>query len=201
MSDFANAVIDAGGVNTSLLELTKQLLEIDPLDTTRDTELSVFIDMAGDAAERYIDNILLQRPVTERFKNVYSPVALRYWPGGTVSSVLIDGVESVTDYSELYQDGLEWVLKDFNSSCKSWTQMDIVYQAGYDPLPSEVGYAIARGAISYDSEAVGSGPVRKESIVGVGSVEYDTSVASSTNVGMLPASSIAALQPYRRYHV
>ena len=197
---FYDATIDAGGVTTTLLELTKQLLGIEAIDTTRDTELSVFLDMAGAAAEQYIDNILDQRTVTEQFKNTHTPVALRYWPGGDVTSVLIDGVESVADYSELYQDGLEWVLKDFNSSGLCWTQMEIVYTAGYDPLPSEVGYAIVRGAISYDADAVGSGPLKRESIVGVGSLEYDTALASATNVGMLPASSVAALQPYRRYH-
>jgi len=87
MTDFANDVISWGSTPTelSLLDLMKQMLGI--VDTARDAELSMYLDMAGNAAERYIDNIIEQREVTERISKKYVPVPLRYYPVTTVTSV------------------------------------------------------------------------------------------------------------------
>jgi hypothetical protein len=161
----------------------------------------MFIDIAGAAAESYVDNKLVSQQVTERFKHVDSPESMRYWPAGTLSLVEVDGEDKTSEYVELWETGVYWVLKELNASPKCWTQFDITYTAGYDPLPADVAYAIAGGAIGYDTGAVGAAPVRKETIVGVGALEYDTALAQSTSFGQLPAASIAVLERYRRHHV
>jgi hypothetical protein len=202
MTDFANDVIEWGSPPTqlTLLALTKQLMGI--VDTARDAELSMYLDMAGNAAERYIDNIIEQREVTERIAKKYVPVALRYWPVGLVSSVMVDGVEAVGDFTQGYDDGIGWVIEGVSNYMisHSFKQMDITYLAGYNPLPSDLGFAIVRGAILYSENAAVGGPVKKQVIEGVGSIEYDTSSNESTATGMLPASSTAVLDQYRRIY-
>ena len=196
---FYDADVVAGGVTQTLLELTKSILGI--TDNSRDADLSLYLDMAGAAAEQYIDNIIDKRPVTEQFKHVNpDPIALRYWPADNLTKVAVDGTDVTTDYVELTQDGLHWVLKETGAESRCWTQMDVTYDAGYDPIPPDIAYAIARGAIAYDNDVVSTGPVKKETVVGVGSVEYDTGLAESTSYGMLPSASTAALEKYRRYY-
>lgn len=203
MTDFANTVIEwgAGPEQTTLLALMKQVLGI--TDTVRDLELSMYLDMAGNAAERYIDNIIEQREVTEQIAKKYVPVALRYYPVGAVSSVVIDGVESIANFTQGFDDGIAWVLEGISNYSKSsnFKQMNIVYTAGYNPIPSDIGFAIVRSAILYSENAAVGGPVKKQVIEGVGSIEYDTSSNESGSVGMLPASTISALDPYRRIYV
>jgi len=203
MTDFANDVIEWGSTPTqlTLLELMKQIMGI--VDTARDVELSMYLDMAGNAAERYIDNIIEQREVTEKIAKKYVPVPLRYYPVTTVTSVLVDGVESIADFTQGQDDGIEWLLEGISNytMSASFKQMNIVYTAGFNPLPAEVGFAIVRTAIGYSENASAGGPVRKQVIEGVGSIEYDTSSSESSGVGMLSASTTAALDPYRRLYV
>jgi hypothetical protein len=202
MTDFANDVIEWGSppTNMTLLALTKQILGI--VDTARDVELSMYLDMAGNACERYIDNIIEQREVTERIAKKYIPVPLRYYPVTTVTSVLIDGVESIGDFTQGQDDGIEWVLEGISNYTKStdFKQMDIVYTAGFDPIPSDIGFAIVRAAILYSQNTAAGGPIKKQVIEGVGSIEYDTSSNEAESVGMMPPSTVAALDPYRRIY-
>jgi hypothetical protein len=202
MTDFANDVIEWGSPpqQMTLLELTKQLLAV--LDTSRDAELSMYLDIAGNAAEHYIDNIIEQREITERIAKKYVPVALRYYPVTTVTSVLVDGVESVASFSQGQDDGLEWVIEGVDNYSKSaeFMQMDIVYTAGFDPIPSDVAFAIVRAAILYSANAAVGGPIKKQVIEGVGSIEYDTSSQESSSFGLLPATSTAVLDRFRRMH-
>lgn len=202
MTDFANAVIQWGATpdEITLLALMKQTMGID--DDLRDAELSMFLDMAGVAAEQYIDNIIEQREVTERISKERTPVALRYYPVTDVTSILIDGVETVGEFTQGFDDGIAWSIKGVSTFAKSisFKQMDITYTAGFNPIPSQIGYAIVRSAMLYEANATVGGPIKKQVVDGVGSIEYDTSGTETAGVGLLGASAVAALDPYRRIH-
>ena len=202
MTDFASLTIEWGTVPDSitLLALMKQQLDI--TDSALDVELSMYVEMAGKSAERYIDNIIEQRDVVERFATVSQPIALRYWPTISLTSVEIDSVDVTSEYYLYFQTGMGWTVKNTNGSSRSSTfnQMDITYTAGFsDPIPADLGFAIVQSALSYKTGAAG-GPVKRESIVGVGSVEYATGDESggAVRVGQLPASAVAVLDQYKR---
>ncbi len=204
MTDFANLTIEWGTTPDSitLLELLKQQLDI--TDSAMDTELSMYLDMAGNAAEKYIDNIIEQRDVVERFASVNDPIALRYYPVTDLVLVGIDSVNVTTDYQLFFETGIGWTVKNTSgrSVGTSFKQMDITYTAGYDPLPADLGFAIVQSAMSYETGASG-GAVKRESVVGVGSIEYatDESSGAAVRVGQLPASAVAVLDAYRRLYV
>lgn len=202
MSDFANATIEWGPTPDSitLLELLKQQLNI--TDNARDTELSMYLDMAGSAAEKYIDNIIDKRDVSEKFKTDAHPIALRYYPVSDLVGLSVDGVDQLADYQLFQEEGLSWGVKNtcgwHEGSC--FEQMVITYTAGYDPLPADLGYAIVSAGRIYESgtgAAIGS--VKKETVVGVGSIEFETGGTSTGSFyGMLPVAVTDVLDKYRR---
>ena len=140
MSDFANAIIEWGPAPSSitLLELLKQQLDI--TDNTRDDELSMYLGMAGSACERYLDNIIDQRDVSERFTTDRHPIALRYYPVDALVGISVDGVDLLSEYELFHEEGLAWNVKNtcgwHEGSC--FEQMIITYTAGYDPLPADL---------------------------------------------------------------
>ena len=205
MSDFANAIIEWGdpAQSITLLELLKGQLNIDPADTSRDAELSMYLEMAGSACEKYIDNIIDQRDVSERFKTDKHPIALRYYPVSDLVGVSVDGDDQLADYELFQEEGLSWGVKNtcgwHEGSC--FEQMTLTYTAGYDPLPADLGYAVVAAGKVYEAPggaAVGS--VKKESVVGVGSIEYETGSDASGGggSGMLTSSVTDVLDLYRR---
>jgi len=202
--DYAGASIEFGTTpdTITLLQLVKDLLGI--TDASRDTELTMYLDMAGRACELYCDNKLVSQPVVEQLAMSKSPVALRYWTASDLTSVVIEGVDETASYTMYTSDGVTWISESTSGSTRSdkFDQMTIGYTAGYDPLPSEVGYAIASVAINYDESGGSSiGSVKKESVVGVGSIEYVTSTEVDGNVGQLSPSVIGVLEKYKRLHV
>jgi hypothetical protein len=173
-------------------------------DNAQDVELSMYLQIAGDACEKYIDNKIAEQTVTEDIARPYEPVDLRYWPVVTLDSVTLDAVDVTADY-ELYRtDGIAWSVKNKcgYSQKGCFDQMTITYTAGYEPIPTDLGYAVVVAGIAYQSErGAVSGAVKRESVVGVGSVEYDTGDDTATGVGLLPAGIIPVLDGYKRYHV
>jgi hypothetical protein len=202
-ADYAAAIIEWGTTpdTITLLELAKQILEI--TDTAQDTELSMFLQMAGEACERYCDNTLAMKDVREQFRSPRHPVGLRYYPTTTLNAVTIDNVDQTDDWTLYFGDGVDTVtLQPCGSDMDyCFKQMNVAYTAGYDPLPADLGYAIVRASFAYESAGVVSGQISKESVVGVGSVTYDTSTTTETSMGMLPAVVTGSLDPYKRYHV
>jgi hypothetical protein len=200
---FYDKNVTAGGVTQTLLEFTKSILGI--TDASKDASLSVNIDIAGRACERYIDNIIAKVEVKEQFKDSFTPIPLRYWPADNLVSVFVDGQDVTADYETVTQDGIFWTLRSLRTLQPTedtrWKQMDVSYDAGYDPIPEDLAYAIATAGIAYENNVASGGPIKKETVVGVGSVEYDTALQEATSVGMLPASAVGALEPYRRHHV
>jgi hypothetical protein len=165
--------------------------------------LSLYLDMAGTACEGYIDNKIVAQDVTEQFAMSRTPVGLRYWPAGDVANVTIDSVDVTAEYETYTSDGIQWEAKETCGSSRStcFDQMSITYSAGYDPVPSDLGYVLARTGMAYGNQAGGVGSVRKESVVGVGSIEYQTDEDAEGSSGLISSASISVLQKYRRYHV
>lgn len=199
MTDYAAATIVWGGESLTLLELMKQLMGV--TDNTQDTELSMYLQMAGEAAEKYIDNKIVLQEVVENFIRTVSPIALRYYPVGGLTSVVNDGTDETDSWSVYAEDGIYWITKgDFSGT--PFKQLTVTYNAGFDPIPAETGYAIATIAINYEqSGGSASGQVKKEVINGVGSVEYVTSADADGNVGLISPATIGVLDKYRRFHV
>jgi hypothetical protein len=206
MTDFANAEIawgaGSGAETITLLQLLKD--QLGETGSGRDSELSMYLDMAGNSAEQYVDNVLVQREVVEQKPISGSPVALRYWPYVSGLAIEIDGETVTSDFELFKSEGVNWAVKDRCAASRSncFDQMTLTYTAGYDPLPSTIGFAIVQGAMGFEAGADQGGPVSRETVVGVGTVEYTSQADGATaGMGMFPGSAVALLDQYRRYGV
>jgi hypothetical protein len=200
-ADYSSAKISYGPTPTtiSLLDLVKLRLNI--VDNSQDDELSMYLQIAGEACEAYCDNVLAEQDVVEQHAMTSSPVALRYYPFSVLNTVTVDGEDVTSDYETFESEGVDYVTKSRVSIERGdqFKQMNIDYTAGYDPLPADLGTAIVVAAISYEQGTGATGEVKKESVVGVGSIEYTTaSDASSGATGFLSASVTGTLDKYRR---
>lgn len=203
--NFASAVIEWGSgdpvPSTTLLELMKLTLGI--VDNSEDSTLSMFLEMSGNFAEKYIDDVLLQRQVIERFSHQSFPTVLRYSNVSSLDGVVVDEADKTSESSLYLEDAMGWVVNvgGYSTSCK-FSQVNISYTAGYSPLPTDVGFAIVQGAIAYRTSAASggvTGVIKKESVVGVGSVEYEIpSSSEGSSLGNLPTSVIGVLDLYSR---
>ena len=202
MSDYATATIQWGVNSLTLLQLLKQQLDMCDNDTSRDEELSLWLQMAGLACEAYCDNVLCLQEATERHACTFSPITLRYHPVQSITSVTVDGVDATADYELFFDVGLDYATISRTGASKGdkFNQMDLVYQAGLEPMPADLGYAIVLTATSYESQTSGTGLVKKESVVGVGSIEYATG-DDEGGTGVLSATTTSVLDKYRRCHV
>ena len=203
-ANFAIATVEWGTTPDSitLLQLTKDLMGI--TDNSRDDELSMYLQMAGEACEKYIDNKLAQQEVKEDVASAHSPFSLRFWPSSAPTAISIDGEDVLADFTAYISDGIMWISKSTSSSESTcgFKQMTVTYTAGYEPLPAEIGYAISRTAIAYEAQqGASSGAVKKEVVQGVGSIEYATDADSVGSVGLLSPATVGVLDMYRRWHV
>lgn len=199
--DYAGANIEWVDGTITVLELVKTKLGITGTDL--DSELAMYISMAGSACEKYLDNKLVLQEVTETYAVRRRTTSLRFWPVVSLDSVLFND-DDITDRYELrMSDGVAWAINDFGyvSEQPTYGQLVISYTAGYDPLPGSIGYALAETAMSYYSAAGGIGSIKKEVVQGVGSVEYVTNQESAGAVGMIPGNAVQTLEMYRRWHV
>jgi len=203
-ADYSSATIEYGSGPTSitLLELVKQKLGI--VDGTQDDELSMYLQIAGEACEAYCDNVLAEQDTTEQHAATFSPVALRYYPFVTLNAVTVDGTDVTDDYETFESEGVDYVTiaRTATNYPDGFKQMNIAYTAGYEPLPADLGAAIASAAISYEQGTGATGEVKKESVVGVGSIEYTTANdASSGSTGFLSSSVTGTLDKYKREYL
>ena len=206
MIDYSQVVVQYGtpATDVTLLDLTKRLMDVQSCSGQRDDELTLYIQMAGEAAERYCENVLAQQAVTELVPHEKSQHLLIYFPYFDGLTVDVGGEDVTADYEVMRDGKLAYAVKErcyfTQSSC--YEQMTLTYNAGYDPLPAELGYVIARAAIAYDEQGDSTGPVRRETVAGVGTIEYETSGAESiTNFGTFNAASITVLDKYKRVPV
>jgi len=199
-ANYADATISWNGNSITLLEFLKQQIDICENDTSRDDELSLWLQMAGEACEAYCDNVLASCDTTEQHPAKISPVALRYYPVSALNAVTVDAVDVTDDYEVFESEGVDYITSSTTGrTCPDgFKQMNIEYTAGYDPLPADLAYAITRTAINYDNTTFGTGVVKKESVVGVGSIEYATSDDTTGNVGAISSAAVSTLDKYKR---
>lgn len=197
MADYAAAVTPWGGSNTTLLDLMKLLAGV--TGSTRDVEFSGLLQVAGEAAEQYTDRVLAEDTVIDMIARSRSPVTLHHPEFQSLTTVEVDGVDVSADYETFNDGGLTYLASSRSGATKqtSFNQMVVTYVAGFDPLPTNLAYTIVRMAMIYEQQSEG-GVVRRESVVGVGSFEFDTTAALQANVGGLPDSARAVLDRYRR---
>ena len=204
MVNYSEATISYGdSLSTSLLDLVKQRLDISPVDTSRDDELILYLQIAGEACEAYCDNVLAEQPTTEQHPVKSSPIALRYYPFVTLNAVTVDGDDVTADYETFESEGVDYITSS-RSGCTSpsgFKQMNIAYTAGYEPLPADLGAAITITAVNYLTGKGASGEVKKESVVGVGSIEYATSGDDSGADGILSSTVTGVLDKYKRRYL
>jgi hypothetical protein len=197
-ANYAIATIVWGASSITLLELMKQKLSI--IDNAQDDELSMYLQIAGEAAEAYCDNVLAEQAASELHPVTFSPISLRYFPATAIASVDVDGNDVTADYSLYNSEGIGYATTSTSSATypNGFKQLTINYTAGYEPLPADLGAAITTAAISYEQGTGATGEVKKESVVGVGSIEYNTSTDDNGSVGFLSASVTGSLDKYRR---
>jgi len=196
--DYASATLEYGATpeTLTLLEFMKR---ITGADDTVDDEYTLYLQLAGEAAESFADNKLVRQEASERFPLVNTPISLRYDPVESITSVTIDGDDVTTDWSLYSSDGVYYAENGFDAG-DPFKQLVITYSAGYDPLPADVGYAIVKVAITISENAAApSSGIKKEVINGVGSVEYLTPAdVSGSDVGLLSPATVGTLMRYRR---
>jgi len=173
-----------------LLELFKLYLGIDPLDLTRDAELTAYLERAIELIDDYLDRELLEATHTDKIEGPKDFIKVRNHPikTGTVTRIEIDGnTEDLAEYRIYDKEGL---VKKISGTCLvsftgCWVEID--YTGGYDPLPGWAQEAIVQTALAFltFTEAGGqstttAGGVKKESIPGIYTVEFDSSSSSDT---------------------
>ena len=201
-ANYSTATIVYGAAQSiTLLQLVKDKLGI--LDTAQDDELTLYLQIAGEACEAYCDNVLAEQDTTEQHPVKSSPIALRYYPFVTLNAVTVDGDDLTADYETFESEGVDYVTSSRTgyTNPDGFKQMNIAYTAGYEPLPADLGSAIASAAISYEQGTGATGEIKKESVVGVGSIEYNTSTDDNGSDGFLSAAVTGTLDRYRRSYL
>ncbi len=201
MVDYAQVKIAYGAKIITVLDYVKQQLSIS--DNSQDEELSLACQVAGEACENYLDNVVALDAVTENISKAFAPVALRFNPYVDGLTVTVDGDDVTADYEVYTDDGLHWAVRERGGFRETrFKQMTIGYNAGFDPLPADLGYAVVVTAVNFRGTGGGGAEsgIKKESIVGVGSIEYMTPSELSAAVGGLPSSATVILDKYMRYN-
>jgi hypothetical protein len=195
MADFASATTTWGSESTTLLELMKLLSGI--ADSSQDVTLSMYLEIAGVAAEGYTDSILLHRNVVQQVAKPRSPVRLNHRTYTALVSVVLDGDTVTSDYEVFQEDGISYLTSSRSGITRSGTfkQMTITYTAGFSPLPTDLAYAIVRTAMTYEDSDF-SGAARRETVVGVGTIEYGSGGQGSV---VLPPTATTVLDRYRNW--
>ena len=199
--DFPGALIHyTGEGQMTLLEYMKQRLGV--TSNEQDVQLSCSLNIAGVACEKYADNIFDKRQVIEEHERKLSPIPLRYFPASDLFSVELDGQDETERFTLYNSQGIVWAKGESWSHGTTFEQLSLIYDAGYSPMPLDLADAIVTAAIAYENQStVTAGAVKKETIVGVGSIEYNVgSEASSGDYGMIPAAVISVLERYTRRH-
>ena len=204
----------------TLLALFKEFLGIDPGDATQDDELNQALNMAGDAIETYLDRAVVKRTLTEYFRHHFGTVELHDYPVAidTPPVVTLDGATQ-TDYQLWLGRGQVGQLSrlgrrpDMPMDWRAYNQVTVAYEAGYDPIPSDLANAIIYTAsLIYQSNGTGnipggggSGEVKSMSIYDVGSISYDVGSSSSGSgsgyfaaAGLIPDTAAQMVMRYKR---
>lgn len=195
------------------LAALKHLLGIDPGDTTRDLELLAYIEIALDIAEEYLGRKLDKQDHEEKIFDQCGDLVVRHWPVNEVYGIRLGG----TNYAggsiqwSAYRNVLKYIV-GYRHVRIAGDFVVVNYNAGYTKAPQWLITAVAYIAAAYEnlqgkggiSVTPGSGEVKKWSIPGVYSEEYDVGTTSSGgldiatgDVGFMPEEARSLLQMYR----
>lgn len=192
---WAAANVVWSGETITLLELVKQIACV--TDESRDDDYTWYLEAAGTAAEQYCNTALYARNVVDNFPNAISPVPLSNWPASALVLVELDGEDVTTDWETFVDNGILWATNNRagTTTPTRFHQLAITYTAGFDPLPADLANVIARQALQISEQT--TGPVKKETVVGVGSIEY---LVDDYSGGPFSPAYSAILNKYRRFN-
>jgi len=203
--DWSALIVDVTGDPTLLDEL-KAFLGI--TDTLQDAELTSALNKSGPMVETYLDRVIAAREVTEEYAHHFGTVTLHNLPVDTAApvTVTLNGVDQ-TDYSIWLNRGKmghlsrTGVSRDTPLDWRKYDQVDVVYTAGYSPIPSDLAQGIVwTAADMYASDGTGaapggaSGAVKSMSINDVGSISYDVGGSSGGGSGIWSAPGVISEQ-------
>ena len=212
MIDWAKLLVDAKDSPT-LMDVFKIFLGIDTGDDTQDAALSRALDSAGMAIETHLDRVIAKREVTEDFSAHFGTVMLQNYPveSGTLTAMLNGEVS--TAYETFNGAGLTYVTRighrrDVPIDWRCFDQVVLTYQAGFDPLPSDLANAIcytAQGLFASEGTGqapAGAGDISRMTIHDVGSISYATGGGGygdyMAGFGVVPPVAAEMLVAYRK---
>ena len=184
-----------------MFDLTTAKTRLNITGTTQDAELQGALDAALAIAEGYCDRYFMHTPTqVETFTHVFGKsVSLKRYP--------LDAEPTMAGDQKSYKFHADWGdgVVHFDGGVVDH-KLTVTYSGGYVTLPADLEYAlwaVFDGVWSNMNNAgsVSAGGVDKISLVGVGSISYDTgSGASSGSAGNPIAGYVEAiLVNYKRY--
>jgi hypothetical protein len=180
-----------------LLELFKALLGI--TDDSQDAQLTQTLEIAQELVEDYLGRSLSYGKYEDwvEVARGQDTVVLKNYP----IDLVLDIRDAATGLPVVYESG--YIVKPSGEiRFRSSGQGDLVvtYMGGYLELPAWAQYAIVQTASAvWNSQGTGGagaaggsavGGVKKETVYGVASIEYDTSGSSSGSVGGTVGGSV-----------
>lgn len=209
----------APAVDQGMIDTLKGLLGIDLLDATRDAELTAYLNTAIRIAEKYCDAYLVYQEAVATFQHDQQSFRLTGGPVAGIVSVTIDGVDELANvdfYTQSNATRLSKWVDDYIHTLRVFKPVEVHYAAGYETVPQDIVYALALIAAALENlqgraaitTELGTGAIKKKSIVGVGSVEYDVGTtviggigSGSDAHGVIPMQAVALLSSYREISV
>jgi hypothetical protein len=193
----------------------KYFLGIDASETSNDPKLTRALNLAGPAIETFLDRVVAERLVVEDFRHHFGTVVLHNSPVQPGVVVKIDGVADtgyeVYTYRKLAYLTRQGFRPDVPMDWRRFERVEVEYTAGFNPVPSDLAYAIVMTAGSlYAAEGTGaapggsSGDIKMLQIYDVGSVSYDVGAEGATaspgisNPGIISSQAAEVLSRYKR---
>lgn len=193
---------------------------LDPTDDTKDAQLIMAADTTLSIVETYLDRKLEYMDDSETFY-YQEPLLVRRWPmeqGSVTTIFLLDNdIEEPFTISNRMIDYEKGIIYGQRYDVPNRVVI-VEYTGGFDPIPNDLlwslwavfdaywaatpGWASSSGGV-----ITGSGEVKKVSLVGIGSVDFDVGTSSaggdssSLNAdpwGLIPAEIISIIDRYRR---
>lgn len=149
--------------------------------------------VASALIQNYTDRLLVRGDYTERHFGANSTGVVQLLEYPVIDIVSINDVTSG-------QALTGWKLVRPTGMLLGWwgCELEVVYTAGYEPLPADLQAAFLQTFKSV--KAAGDygplGPVKRAAVTDVGSVEYGWPDNSMAAIGLLPAAAVALLRPY-----
>lgn len=195
---------------SQVLPKLKPLIGVEIVDVSRDAELTGYVESAISAISTFLGYTIDSTEYQEYHDNVNGIVILKKRPVVSVTTLQIDGVDAdMSNYRVKTQAGI--ISPKGGKPGISADEVYVVYSAGYTTYPVWLEDAIANTAAYFAELAeTGSGnnvdqtgPVKKETVYGISSIEYDTSsiqgsvADKSTNSYGIPDNVLTMLESHR----